>query len=77
MRLEIRPVCDGDTQELVRITLLAFAPIFASFAQIQGPVIYPMLYPDWRKTQQQAVESMCRHEHGAEVWVAEFEGRAE
>jgi GNAT superfamily N-acetyltransferase len=75
MNLNIRPVCDDDIDEVVRISLLAWTPVFESFEQILGPDIYPILYPDWRKSQQQAIEAACRHEDMTAVWVAEFDGR--
>ena len=75
LNLNIRPVCDNDVDDVVQISLLAWAPVFESFEQILGPDIYPILYPDWKKSQQQAVESVCRREDMTEVWVAEFDGR--
>jgi ribosomal protein S18 acetylase RimI-like enzyme len=75
MNLNIRPVSDNDVADVVQISLLAWAPVFASFEQILGPAIYPILYPDWKKGQQQAVEAVCRQEDMNDVWVAEFKGR--
>ncbi|HUU84989.1 MAG TPA: hypothetical protein VM243_15930, partial [Phycisphaerae bacterium] len=50
MNLHIRPVCDNDVDDLVRLSLLAWAPVFSSFEQILGPEIYPIIYPDWQKS---------------------------
>jgi len=75
MNLNIRPVGDNDVAAVVQVSLLAWAPVFESFAQILGPEIYPLLYPDWKKSQQQAVEAVCRQKDLTDVWVAEFKGR--
>jgi ribosomal protein S18 acetylase RimI-like enzyme len=74
MNLHIRPVCDADVEDLVRLSLLAWAPIFCSFEQILGPEIYPIIYPDWRKIQREAVEKVCRDGEKTIVWVAEVDG---
>ena len=43
--------------------------MFASFAHILGPHIYPIVYPDWKKSQRDWVEKICKSEK-IEVWVA-------
>jgi N-acetylglutamate synthase-like GNAT family acetyltransferase len=54
---------------------LAWEPVFSSFQQILGPSIYPIIYPDWKKSQQEAVETSCRDDKETSVWVAEVEGQ--
>ncbi len=76
MELHIRPVRDEDVEALVDLSLLAWAPVFQSFEQILGPAIYARLYPDWRRTQQETVESVCADAEETPVWVAEVEGHA-
>jgi ribosomal protein S18 acetylase RimI-like enzyme len=74
MNLHIRPVCNTDIEDLVRLSLLAWTPVFSSFEQILGPAIYPLIYPDWRKSQSTAVETVCKDGEKTCVWVAELDG---
>ncbi len=74
MNLCIRPVCENDVEALVRLSLLAWIPVFSSFEQILGPEIYAIIYPDWRKSQREAVETVCRDGEKTVVYVAELEG---
>jgi predicted N-acetyltransferase YhbS len=74
MNLIIRPFQSTDTPQLIQITLLAFEPIFQSFCQILGPAIYDQLYPDWHRTQQSAIESICQNVEATPLLVAELEG---
>ena len=74
MNLNMRPFCDDDVEELVRLSLLAWVPVFDSFEHILGPRIFPIIYPDWRKTQREGVESVCNDGEKTVVWVAEVDG---
>jgi GNAT superfamily N-acetyltransferase len=74
MDLHIRPVCDDDVDDLVRLSLLAWIPIFSSFRQILGPNIYILIWPDWRTSQREAVERVCKDGEKTIVWVAEVDG---
>ena len=74
MNLHIRPVCDDDIEDLVRLSLLAWAPIFSSFEQSLGPEIYSIIYPDWQKSQTETVESVCRDGEETLVRVALVDG---
>ncbi len=74
MDLHIRPVCEDDVESLVQLSLLAWVPIFGSFAQILGPDIYAHIWPDWKSGQSDAVETVCRDGEKTIVWVAELEG---
>jgi len=73
MRLRIRRFKDSDLDDLVRLSLLAFEPVFVSFERILGPQIYPTIYPDWRKSQKEGVEKVSKDEK-ANLWVAEVDG---
>ena len=75
MNLHIRPVSNNDINDLVQLTLLAFEPVFSSFAQVLGPQIYPVIYPDWKTRQRDEVEAACKNEK-INVWVAELNGMA-
>ncbi|MFC1975896.1 GNAT family N-acetyltransferase [Chloroflexota bacterium] len=74
MNLCIRPVCENDVDALVRLSLLAWIPIFSSFEQILGLEIYAIIYPDWRTSQREAVETVCRDGKKTVVYVAELDG---
>jgi len=73
MNLHIRPVNDEDIAELVRLSLLAWEPVFVSFNQLLGGDIYQLIWPDWKTSQREAVESVCKDGEKTIVWVAEME----
>jgi GNAT superfamily N-acetyltransferase len=73
MNLLIRPMATDDMDHLVRLPLLAWEPVFASFRQVLGSAIYSLLYPGWRAQQQRTVEQVCNGEETI-VWVAEVDG---
>jgi GNAT superfamily N-acetyltransferase len=72
----IRPGSDQDIEEIVRLSLLAWAPVFESFRQVLGPAIYSLLYPDWQRIQRETVETFCKAQENRTLLVAEVEGRA-
>jgi GNAT superfamily N-acetyltransferase len=74
MNLHIRPVCEDDVDDLVRLSFLASVPIFRSFEQILGPNIYGLVWPDWKTSQKEAIETVCRDAEKTIVWVAELDG---
>jgi ribosomal protein S18 acetylase RimI-like enzyme len=74
MDLQLRAFCDNDVEALVRLSLAAWAPVFSSFEQILGPAIFSIIYPDWRTTQREGVESVCNDGDKTIVWVAEVDG---
>jgi ribosomal protein S18 acetylase RimI-like enzyme len=74
VNLCIRPVCDDDVEALVQLSLLAWIPVFSSFEQILGPEIYAIIYPDWKKSQREGVETVCKDGEKTTVWVAELDG---
>lgn len=67
--LLIRQLEPADLEEVVALSLRAWAPVFASFAEVLGPRIYPLVYPDWPSSQAAAVRAVCAGEH---VFVAEL-----
>lgn len=75
MNLHIRPVCDHDIDDLIRLSLLAWPPVFSSFKQILGPNIYTLIWPDWRTSQKEAVEAVCKDGENTLVRVAELDGK--
>jgi N-acetylglutamate synthase-like GNAT family acetyltransferase len=39
-----------------------------------GLNIYALIWPDWRTSQREAIEKVCRDDEKAIVWVAEVDG---
>ena len=75
MNLQIRPFNNNDMNDIVQLSLLAWEPVFIAWQQILGPTLYPIaIYPDWRKSQKEAVEKVC-HDEKNTTWVAEVEGK--
>jgi ribosomal protein S18 acetylase RimI-like enzyme len=70
MRPRIRPFEDRDAEEVVGLSLRAWAPAFASLEQVLGSEIFLRQHPDWREDQRRAVEEVCATKKGR-VWVAE------
>jgi len=74
MNLHIRPVRNTDVEDLVRLSLLAWAPVFSSFEQVLGHDIYTLIWPDWRASQRDGIETVCKDGEKTIVWVAELDG---
>jgi ribosomal protein S18 acetylase RimI-like enzyme len=74
--LSIRPVTSDDVEDVVRLSLLAWAPVFESFEGILGPSIYKLIWPDWKVDQREAIEKVCTDGDKTIVWVAEVDGAA-
>jgi len=69
MNIKIHPFIENDIKDLIKLTILAFEPIFNSFEKILGPRIYPVIYPEWRKIQKEGVENISRNKK-ISLWVA-------
>ncbi len=74
MNLNIRPIRDHDVEDVVRLSLLAWAPVFESLRQVLGLDIFSAIWPDWRTSQRQGVEAICRDGEKRRTWVAELDG---
>ncbi len=72
--MHIRSYTPADLDALVALTLRAFEPVFASFERILGPRIFPIEYPDWRKTQADLVVQMSGNSK-LHLAVAEVDGQ--
>lgn len=66
----IRRFQPRDADALVRSSLRAWEPVFASLERVLGSRLFHRLHPDWRAEQQKAVQEVCDDE-GTSVWVAE------
>ncbi|GCE19442.1 GNAT family N-acetyltransferase [Dictyobacter kobayashii] len=74
MSVSIRLMFDEDMEPIVQLSLLAWAPVFDSFQQVLGERIYALMYPNWKRQQQEVVEKYCRDEQTI-VYVANVDGR--
>lgn len=72
--MQIRPLTEADVDAVVAFSLEAWAPVFASIEASLGPQVFPLVYPDWRAAQAEAVAATCRAP-GNEVWVAVADDR--
>ena len=73
MDYTIRPFASGNLAALMDLAEAAWEPVFASFRQVLGPAIFPLLYPNWRQGQRDAVASVCANA-SMTVYVAEVGG---
>ena len=74
MNLHIRPYSERDLEAIVKLSLLAWEPVFTAWQEILGPELYPIaIYPDWRKSQKEVVEKACTDEK-INTWVAVVDG---
>jgi GNAT superfamily N-acetyltransferase len=69
---QIRDYRSLDEEDVLHLSLRAWAPVFASLEQSLGPEIFLRLYGEWRQHQATAVRNTL---NGSEmqVWVAEAE----
>lgn len=73
MDYTIRPFASDDLPALMDLAEAAWEPVFASFRAILGSAIFPLLYPDWRQGQRDAVAKVCANPNMT-VYVAEVGG---
>ena len=67
--MRIQPYESEQRDAVVRLALRAWAPVFDSIQKVMDVDVYQAFYPDWRVSQQQAVEGVCTAED-MQVWVA-------
>jgi ribosomal protein S18 acetylase RimI-like enzyme len=71
--LQIRPFSDDDMENVIYLSLLAWAPVFSSFKQVLGSRIYSAIYPDWQGQQREVVERVCKDGGKFTVYVAQLD----
>jgi ribosomal protein S18 acetylase RimI-like enzyme len=67
--VRIEPYNQSHLEAIVQLSLRAWAPVFASIRNAMDEDVYLAMHPDWRVTQQAAVEAACR-DPGMHVRVA-------
>ncbi|HEY6424156.1 MAG TPA: GNAT family N-acetyltransferase [Pseudonocardiaceae bacterium] len=71
MSPSIRPLEDRDHEDVVALSLRAWAPVFTSLEYVlKGSEVFGQLHPDWRVSQQDAVAAVCSSDT-IRAWVAE------
>ena len=55
--LTIEPFVPAHTDRVVELSLLAWAPVFASFEAVLGERLYQRVHPDWRRDQAESVRA--------------------
>ena len=73
--MNIRPFSVDDIGDIVELSLVAWEPVFTEWQKILGDDLYPIaIFPDWRKSQKEAVENTCSNEKYT-TWTAEVDGK--
>jgi ribosomal protein S18 acetylase RimI-like enzyme len=67
--VKIEPYDPSRRDEVVALSLRAWAPVFASLEGAFGPELYAEMVPDWRASQAKAVAAACA-DTSMRVWVA-------
>lgn len=72
--MRIRCCEPSDHEAIVRLSLRAWAPVFESLEQAMDRDVFDRFFPDWRISQQESVEAVCRDQE-AKTWVADVDGQ--
>ena len=67
--MELLPYDESMLEAIVRLSLRAWEPVFASIENAMDADVYRELHPDWRVTQRRSVEATCADPE-VHVWVA-------
>ncbi|WP_218596867.1 hypothetical protein [Chroogloeocystis siderophila] len=59
IEVRIEPYNVQQLDEVIRLSLRAWTPVFDSIEKMMDFDVYRELYPDWRVSQQKAVEDVC------------------
>ncbi|HKR36093.1 MAG TPA: GNAT family N-acetyltransferase [Steroidobacteraceae bacterium] len=74
--MKIEPYAPAHLEDVVRLSLRAWAPVFDSLKQVFAPSVYDTFYPQgWRGSQDKAVRDVCASAD-FKVWVAIESGTA-
>jgi ribosomal protein S18 acetylase RimI-like enzyme len=73
MEMQIEPYKAHQLDAVVDLSLRAWAPVFDSLEKVMDMEVYQHFYPDWRVSQQKAVEDVSAA-RDTNVWVAMYGG---
>lgn len=65
----IRKLTKSDTDDIVVLSLRAWAKVFDSIASVLGPDLYHRMYPDWQPYQEKSVRDALAQN---ETWIVEI-----
>ena len=71
MKYTIRKYLDSDINQIIELSVIAWEDVFASFRNNLGSEIYSILYPDWRKIQEEGILGICTDTEKYHTLVAE------
>ena len=74
MDAHIREYRRDDEEAVIKLSLRAWAPVFASIEQVHGHEIFARLHGDWRQYQERSVRDTLANSE-MRVWVAEADQR--
>ena len=72
--MQIRPYEPQYLNDVLRLSLRAWAPVFESIKTVMPPEVYGEIYPDWRNTQEKSVKDVCTSSE-MNVWIALDSGK--
>lgn len=73
--MKIRMSTEQDIAAIVELGLAAWEPVFASFKELMGNRSFSVIFPDWKKSQQEAIEKACQDTEKLDTYVAEIDGK--
>ncbi len=72
MEVRIRDYRRDDEEAVVRLSLRAWQPVFASMEAILGREIFVLLHGDWRRYQEESVRGTLANDEMT-IWVADLD----
>ena len=69
MDILIQPYVPQHLNAIVDLSLRAWAPVFEAIEIEMGPEKYKQYYPDWRASQKESVDSVCKNQN-MPTWTA-------
>jgi ribosomal protein S18 acetylase RimI-like enzyme len=67
--MRIRKYIEGDLDCILEVALRAFSPIYESFQRILGEDIFRLVYPNWRASQNEYIQSLAEGEESERIYV--------
>jgi GNAT superfamily N-acetyltransferase len=74
--MKIRLLSENDIEDVLQLSILAWAPVFESFENVLGTTIFHLIYPEWKVSQRSGVEGALRNSDKYTTWVADVGGKA-
>ena len=72
MKYMVRKYLNSDIDAIIELSLMAWEEVFVSFQNILGSEIYSILYPDWRKIQEEGIIGICTDIENYHTIIAEI-----